>query len=416
MSTITLQLPRLHEGQQQVKNEASRFNIVNSGRRWGKTLFGTSQLIEPALAGFPVAWFSPHYKMLAEVWRSVRDTLKPITKRVSQQQHRLELVTGGVVEMWSLDQADTARGRKYKRVCLDEAAMVKGLRDAWQMVIRPTLTDYIGDAWFLSTPKGMNYYFDLYNMGQDPKKTEFKSWTFPTVNNPFIMRSEIEAARQELPERVFAQEYLAQFIGDGTGVFRKVNAAATATPLERPLPGHSYVMGCDWGKLNDFSVFIVMDAETKEMVYMERFNQIDYVIQIERLEQIYNLWRPLTCVIERNSVGEMPYEVMRRKGMRIMPFVTTQPSKALIITALELAFDRGHVKIFDDPVVLGELLAYDAERLPGGSIRYSAPEGQHDDIVMALALCWHGLVGRGVIEAMPEDMVEALTDYMLGGY
>lgn len=401
--------------------------MVNSGRRWGKSLFGEVQLIEPALQGFPTAWFSPTYRMLAEVWRDVREKVKPIQKRINQQQHRIELVTGGVIEMWSLDQADTARGRKYKRVVIDEAAMVKGLRDAWQMVIRPTLTDYIGDAWFLSTPKGLNYYYTLYALGQDPQQTEFKSWTFPTIDNPYISRVEIEAAKRELPERVFAQEYLAQFVGEGTGVFRRITEAATvqAEPpngerfywqAESRQPDATYVIGADWGKVNDFTVFTVINAETRQMVAWDRFNQIDYLIQMDRLERLYAAYNPVTVVLERNSVGEMPYELMRRKGLRITPFVTTNPSKSMIITALELAFDRGHLKIFDDPVILGELLAFDAERLPGGSIRYAAPEGQHDDIVMSLALAWHGVVGHGTLETMPHHLVEALSDYMLGGY
>jgi hypothetical protein len=92
--------------------------------------------------------------MLLEVWRESERILRPITKRRSAQDHRIEYITGGLLEFWSLDNPDAGRGRKYARVIIDEAAMIKFLMDAWRASIRPTLTDLKGDAWFLSTPQG----------------------------------------------------------------------------------------------------------------------------------------------------------------------------------------------------------------------------------------------------------------------
>src|SRR5688500_3801285 len=132
MSTLTLTLPRLHEAQQQIKREAVRFNVLDCGRRFGKDVLLIDRLVEPALHGHPVGWFSPTYPMLTEVWRTLRHTLYPVIQRTDSQQHRLELVTGGVVDMWSLDAFNSARGRKYKRVILNEAAMVGPLQEAWE--------------------------------------------------------------------------------------------------------------------------------------------------------------------------------------------------------------------------------------------------------------------------------------------
>jgi hypothetical protein len=160
--------------------------------------------------------------MLSEVWRELRRALQPHTIRVSAQEHKIELNGGGLVDMWSLDSADSVRGRKYKRVVVDEAAMVRDLQDAYQAVIRPTLTDYEGDAWFPSTPKGMGFYKQLFDLGQDESEAEWASWQIPTSENPHMPAAEIEAAKNELPERIFAQEYLAQFLDDSGGVFRRV--------------------------------------------------------------------------------------------------------------------------------------------------------------------------------------------------
>jgi predicted phage terminase large subunit-like protein len=217
MPTVTLTLPKPHAAQQRVAREARRFNVLACGRRWGKTTFGMGRLVPPALEGYPVAWFSPTYKMLTEVWRTTQQTLAPVTKRVSAQEHRLELITGGIVDMWSLDTPDVARGRKYKRIAVDEAAMIRDLLLAWQQVIRPTLADYAGDADFYSTPKGFNDFHQLFTM----EAPEWRSWQMPTSENPHIQAAEIEAMRTELPGYIFEQEVLARFVTLDGALFKR---------------------------------------------------------------------------------------------------------------------------------------------------------------------------------------------------
>jgi len=116
------------------------------------------RVIHPALKGKPAAWFAPNYRLLADVWRQLQASLAGVITRVNQQEHRIELYGGGSIEMWSLESPDAGRGRAYAVVVIDEAAMVPNLDQAWQQSIRNTLTDLLGQAWFLSTPKGMNYF------------------------------------------------------------------------------------------------------------------------------------------------------------------------------------------------------------------------------------------------------------------
>lgn len=171
--------------------------------------------------GYPVGWFSPSYRMLTEVWRAAEQVFQPITLRKSVQDHRIELVTGGVIEFWSLDNPDVARGRKYRRIVVDEAAMIPHLKDAWNYVLRPTLVDYAGDAYFLSTPKGFNFFWQMWQWGQDPATPEWASWKMPTMVNPLISATEIEAMRSSMPEVVFAQEILADFAEDASSIFKR---------------------------------------------------------------------------------------------------------------------------------------------------------------------------------------------------
>lgn len=355
------------------------------GRRFGKTTLGVDRVTRVALSGKPAAWFAPTYKMMGDVWRDTCRTLFPVTRRRNEQEKRLELITGGVIDFWSLDNPDAGRGRKYALAVIDEAAMVRGLSEAWNGAIRPTLTDYAGEALFISTPKGMNYFKPLFDNGNDPERGDWASWQLPTVANPRIDPAEVDAARLDLPERVFRQEYLAEFIEDAN-LFRNVAACATAKPEERATPGRRYVFGVDWGKLSDFTVIVVFDTLYREMVAMERFNQIDYNVQSERLIGLYNRFKPYSILAERNSMGEPIIDALRARGLPIQGFITTAISKSQIITQLMLAFEQGSIKILDNPVLIAELQNYEATRLPGGSLRYSAPEGQHDDTVIALAL------------------------------
>src|SRR5438552_215339 len=121
---IELQLPAPHPAQLRVIQQGKRFNVVCCGRRWGKTLLGMDRLIHAALQGKPVAWFAPNYRLLSDVWRELQTSLHPVLLRPIQQERRLELHGGGVIEMWSLDSPDSGRGRAYAVVVIDECALV----------------------------------------------------------------------------------------------------------------------------------------------------------------------------------------------------------------------------------------------------------------------------------------------------
>ncbi len=115
---------------------------------------------------------------------------EPVTISSSVQERQIRLVGGGVIDFWSLEHVDAGRGRKYGRVVVDEAGVVRDLETAWQQAIRPTLTDLRGDAWFLGTPKGRRHFFTLYQRGQSGD-AEWASWRFPTGFNPYIDPAEV---------------------------------------------------------------------------------------------------------------------------------------------------------------------------------------------------------------------------------
>jgi hypothetical protein len=390
-TTIDLVLPRLHPGQLRVAAEARRFNVLACGRRWGKTTFGIDRLVHPALEGYPVAWFAPTYKMLQEAWRELRATLLPVTARSDSQEHRLELVTGGVVDMWSLTDPNTARGRKYKRVFVDEAAMIAELEEAWYAVIRPTLTDYAGDAWFGSTPKGLNFFHTLFEWGEDPLKPAWAAWQMPTTANPHISPAEVDEARGELPEDTFDQEYAAAFRQNAGAVFRNVDAclrAPEASPADHR--GHAIVLGADWAQKEDFTVFSVGCADCRVELALERFNQLDWAIQRQNFGIVCDRWAVKDAMIETNSIGGPNLEALAEAGYPVRGFETTASSKGPLIRSLKLSFEREEFQFLPGSVGRNELLSYEVKIDPAtGRPRYSAPPGKHDDTVIARALLRH---------------------------
>jgi len=124
---------------------------------------------------------------------------------------------------------------------------------------------------------------------------------------------------------------------------------------------------------------------------MDRFNQIDYVVQRARLEALAGRYNPGTIIAESNAMGEPIIEQLQRDGLPVRGFTTTNASKAQAIEALALAFEQGTITILNDPVLIGELQAYEMKRSPSGMATYSAPEGMHDDTVMSLAMAWQGM-------------------------
>ena len=253
------------------------------GRRFGKDVYEMNKVVEPALEGFPTAFAAPTYKVLSENWRQVNQLVAPIIKRRDAQERRLELMTGGVIDFWSLDNPDMIRGRKYKRFVINEAGYVADLMDTWNFVIRPTLIDLEGDAVIGGTPKGRNGFWKMYQYGLDEQMPDWACWCKSSYENPYIPKSELDEMVRTLPERVVQQEIYAQFIEDAGGVFRRVMDCATATELLTAEKDHQYIAGVDVATLVDFTVVSVFDVQSREQVYLDRFNRVDYSILEERL-------------------------------------------------------------------------------------------------------------------------------------
>lgn len=375
-----------HDAQIQIMEERERFNVVCCGRRFGKSLLGTTLAVETAWQDRkPCAWLSPTYPMLQQVWREFKELNFEIIESANETEKRIKIIGGGSIDFWSADNFDSIRGNRYARVIIDEAAICRNLEDAWQQAIRPTLTDFQGDAYFFSTPKGANFFKTLF----DRNEGEWKSWQLPTSSNPYIVASEIESAKNELPPNVFAQEYEARFISEIGKVFK------TATITSEIPTGLKYSIGTDLAysksTQSDYSVAVVMGKDSGGhyyIVHVERW-QSEIGQTVERLRAIQNKYQ-VPIVVESNGVQKAVADMVQNAGLRI---TRTNPTADKLTRALALvmAWNGGKVSVLNSPWALP--FCNELENFTGNG-------KDHDDQVDAAVNAFNLLSKQGLIEML----------------
>lgn len=376
-----VELAQLHAGQTACIQQASRFNVLQCGRRWGKTTFGEVLAEVGSLNGDPIGWFAPTYKYLSDVWRDIGRDLAPVIARTSLQERRYELTTGGSIDFWTMDTPDPGRGRKYKLAILDECGIVKGLTDVWQQAIRPTLADYRGSAWMLGTPKGRREFHTFFQRGEQGD-ANWKSFRRPTRDNPRIDPEEIEEARRELPEQVFRQEFEGIPADDGGNPFGMSAIACCVQPISDLPP---VVWGIDLAKSVDWTVLHGLDANGHTCRH-HRF-QATWNDTIGRVAALVG---DTKCYVDSTGVGDPVLEGIIAAGCNAEGFKFSQTSKQQIMEGLAVAIQTQAVG-FPDGIIRQELEAFEYEFSLSGRVSYSAPAGLHDDCVCALALAVNGM-------------------------
>jgi hypothetical protein len=386
--TVTLNLINLHPKQTQIANNPARYKVVASGRRFGKTELAKDCIINAALDGDHCWWLSPVYSMATDVWHSLENTLSPLSGylEIAKGERNIYFPGGGKIGVRSAHAPDNLRGAGLDFAVLDEAAFIS--EDVWPKIIRPMLLGRGGRAMFLSTPYGLNWFYDLFIRGEDPLSTSWKSWHFSSYDSPIYTKEELDEIRAETPERVFEEEYLAEFKADGGTVFRNVDKTCILKRPPAPYAG-DFVMGVDWGKDVDYTVVSVWDADKLTEVEIDRYNQVGWQMQRHRIAALYERWKPRIILAEENSIGSVNIEALQGEGLPVRPFMTTARSKPPLIESLALAMERDEIKLLDDPLPKMELMAYQLTRLKSGGYGYEAPSGKHDDTVIARALAHH---------------------------
>lgn len=308
-----------------------------------------------------------------------------------------------VIEFKSADNDDSLRGFAVNFAILDEAARIK--KESYESVMT-TMTQTMGRAIIISTPKGRGWFYELYQRGEkyfnndrlrpkfdssnpDPFP-EYFSIRMPTWENPTVPIEAIRQAKKNLPPDVFRQEFGAQFIEDSAGVFRSIEQCIKGNAIERPIPGARYVMGVDLAKLRDYTVITVIDAVRRHVVYLERFNRVDWETQYARIQSVAKTYNNATISIDSTGLGDPIVETLARAGLRLEPYkIGNSAAKQNLIDKLRIAMENGEISFPACPQtvpLISELRSFEYSFTKSGNTLYSAPSGRHDDAVISLAL------------------------------
>jgi len=367
---MILELPEAHINQTKILESTARFRVVMCGRRFGKSELSQVEIISNALQGMNVAYITPTYKL-------AKTFFEKLTQCVPFENNKSDLTihfpNGGTVEFFTGERLDNLRGRKFHLVVIDEASFISDLQDGWLNSIRPTLTDFQGRALFLSTPRGKNYFYSLYMKGG---QRDWESFKFTTYDNPYILTSEINDAKAQLPNTVFEQEYMANPMENAANPFgaEHITKCTCSLSLNEPM-----FYGIDLAKSFDWTVIIGLDSEGK-VCHFDRF-QKDWLQTKETIKQIR---KHKHIFIDSTGVGDAIVEDLQKYFNDMTGFKYTSTSKQQLMESLassihkkEIGFPEGAIK---DELEIFEYL------FTSTGVRYSAPAGFHDDCVNALAL------------------------------
>jgi len=385
--TLQLKIPYSpHPKQLMFHSSNARYRILSCGRRWGKTVAGANEYIRmrttspPDTVGYCVA---PTYNHSLKQWKEIKRYCPPeLVVKENISNHTITLLGNRDIYFKSADSPDSMRGDAVYDAWWDEPAQIK--EDRWTLEFRPSIMDTKGKVIFTGTPAGKNWYFQLWTRGQDKTQTDYESWAFSTYTNPYVDPKEIDEFKRDMPELAYRQEILAEFLDDVGSVFRNIRGCVHGD-LEEPKPNKRYVIGCDLAKLVDFNVFIVMD-HNGHVCYFDRTSTLEYPFQEKRLLELSKRYNNARVLIDSTGVGEPVYDSLRRSGLNVEGYKFTNASKKDLIENLSIAIEHQTITYPDIPVLLSELGLFGYKISPAGVTSYNAPEGYHDDTVIALAL------------------------------
>lgn len=225
-------LPTLHQAQIEVATNDCRYKVLSAGRRFGKGMLGISAAFKYASRGAKCRWIAPSYASdsYQSGWRLASALAKQISGVITHLQKRefnFESLNGGWLQFRTAEEPDSLRGEGIDFVVFDEAAHIDGLEEMWEQCVRPSLMDRRGDAWFISTPNGFNYFNNLFLRSRD--REDWASFQFPTSSNPHIDVAEIQELRASLPALVARQEIDAEFVQLAGALFKRQNIQVVDT-------------------------------------------------------------------------------------------------------------------------------------------------------------------------------------------
>ena len=310
----------LHETQKKVASDLHRFRVLCCGRRWGKTTLAIDTLKARAsiMPNSRVVYIAPTIQQARDIaWEQLKKEFKGAD--LNETRLEIRIPNGSYIALRGWEAVETLRGQKFDLVIIDEVASMRGFWGSWQEVIRPTLTDTKGEAMFISTPKGFNHFYDLFN--EERRDKDYKSFHFSSHQNPFLPVEELNKAKEELTEDRFSQEYLADFRKTEGLVYKEFNRELHIFGDEK-IKKVKTIGGVDFGFTNPCAAIeVIKDSDANYFVYerMYKTQQTD-----SQIADFVASLRWNECYPDPESAGGI--EELRRKGVNVREVIKNKDS------------------------------------------------------------------------------------------
>lgn len=295
----------------------------------------------------------------------------------NQQKKVLTYPGGQYIDFGSAERPEGLEGFEYDRVIINEAGIALKKAGLWDNTIYP-MTKGDSKTRIIGTPKGQNKFYEL--------TRRYTHFHFTAYDSPYWDDSELDQIKQSVPAEVWRQEYMAEFLEGAGVVFRNIQQCIKDIQYNKPKDGISYVMGVDVAKYQDYTVIVIAEKNTNQVVYLDRFNQIDWNFQKTRILNAWKLFNKPQILIDSTGVGDPLLDDLKTKIHNIEGYKFTNQTKADLIQNLSVMMDQQKIHLFPHSELLSELELFGYDITPSGNLRYNAPEGFHDDCVIALSL------------------------------
>jgi hypothetical protein len=254
-------VPQLHQAQSQIAANSARFKVLRCGRRFGKTTEAIEEMVGVCIFGqAPVAYFATTRDQARDiVWDELIRKVENTTNFVEKNETRLEVTllrpdgTSNKIRLFGWENIETARGKKYSLVVLDELDSMRAFEKQWREIIRPTLVDYKGSAIFMGTPKGYKSLYRLEKLAHGNKN--YAVFHFTSYDNPFLDADELEGMRLEMTPTQYAQEMLAEYHKMEGLIYESFSRDKHVIP--RPFEAVKHILAIDFGFNHPFVAGII---------------------------------------------------------------------------------------------------------------------------------------------------------------
>lgn len=391
-----------HIGQQRVidaiVNGNEKYITVVSPRQQGKSMLLVNLILYYGINdnNSTIGVVSPIYSQAAKLMEDLYDAIKDsgIVDKVNFSNFSIRLKTGSKINFKSAEREDGLRGYTFDYLFVDEASYIK--ESAWKKALQPTVLVHGKKCALFSTPRGRDYFYELFQMGNNPEYPKYASVRMEQGDNPFIDQDEIEAARASLPEAIFRAEYEGVFLEGESMVFQNFNNNTFKT---YPKPSGKIFCGLDLGRESDYTVATFMD-QSGNIIDIYRDNQKDWSTMMDAVMQRVRKYNA-NLMIETNSMGTIVYEQLKKQWQNTTPFTTSNSSKKNIIESLIMGFNENTIKIPSIelfPELHHELEVFEMSYNPKTrNVIYAARPPFHDDMIMSLAIAnWNRLENKTI--------------------